>query len=69
MDKPVVIKVRRSGPYLVQGPAKLVDADGREFDVGDRGDFVLCRCGHSQNRPFCDGAHKQIGFTAEDSAH
>ena len=67
MPEPVTIKVRRNGPYLVTGPAKLIDADGREFDVGDRGDFVLCRCGHSAQRPFCDGAHKAAGFTANDS--
>lgn len=68
MLEPVIIKVRARGPYLVCGPAKLVDAEGNDIDVGDRDDFVLCRCGHSAQRPFCDGAHKAAGFEAHDSA-
>ncbi len=63
----VTIKVRDHGPYLVSGPVKLVDSQGNEIDVGDRDDFVLCRCGQSANRPFCDGAHKQAGVEAEGS--
>ncbi len=68
MSEPVIIKVRHNGPFLVTGPATLVDVDGNTFDVGDRGDFVLCRCGHSGKRPFCDGSHKQCGFQSAESA-
>ncbi len=67
MSEPVVITVRDNGPFLVKGPAQLVDAEGRRIDVGSRSDFVLCRCGHSANKPFCDGAHKQCGFNSDDS--
>jgi len=68
MTEPVTIKVRVDGPLLVSGPARLIDSQGNEFDVGDRGDFVLCRCGLSGKRPFCDGAHKAGGFRANESA-
>ena len=60
MDK-VTIQTRPNGPYLVQGPIRLVDADGKEFTVtGER--VALCRCGGSTNKPFCDGTHSKIGF-------
>lgn len=68
MNEQVTIKVREDGPLLVSGPAKLIDFQGNEFEVGDRGDFVLCRCGHSEKRPFCDGAHKRDGFQAGETA-
>jgi CDGSH iron-sulfur domain-containing protein 3 len=68
MDK-VVIKVRHNGPYKVTGPITLIDADDREYDLGDRGEtIVLCRCGNSQSKPFCDGTHKQVGFQAGERA-
>ena len=58
------IKVRDNGPYLVDGDdVHVVDADGNEFPV-DRRPFALCRCGHSANKPFCDGAHNREGFQA-----
>ena len=57
---PVTIKVRRDGPLLVQGPVRLIDADGNEIPwEGD--DIVLCRCGRSATKPFCDRSHRQIG--------
>ena len=66
MDKPTVI-TRLNGPYLVKGPIRLVDADGKEFTLS--GDTIaLCRCGHSSNKPFCDGTHGKIGFQAEQKA-
>jgi CDGSH iron-sulfur domain-containing protein 3 len=65
----VVIKVRHNGPYKVTGPIRLIDADEREYDIGDRGEtIVLCRCGGSQSKPFCDGTHSQIGFQGAERA-
>ncbi len=65
----VTIAVRSNGPYRLAGPFKLVDADGNEIKVGNEREFVtLCRCGQSANKPFCDGAHKEIGFQAESKA-
>ena len=63
----MTIKVREGGPYLVLGPATLTDADGTVYRIeGDN--FVLCRCGGSQTKPFCDGSHKINGFTATERA-
>jgi CDGSH-type Zn-finger protein len=55
----VTIKVRRDGPLLVRGPVTLIDHEGEPFEVEE--DFVLCRCGGSAEKPFCDGTHKR-GF-------
>jgi len=54
------IKVRKNGPYLVTGPCELTDHEGNRFEVTE--DFVLCRCGGSRTKPFCDGSHKRNGF-------
>jgi CDGSH-type Zn-finger protein len=64
-DSPVTILVRRNGPYRVYGPAKLVDQDGNEFDIPPGDWFVLCRCGESETKPFCDSTHKRIDFKPE----
>jgi len=63
----VTITTRPNGPYLVKGPIRLVDPDGKEFTV--QGDTVaLCRCGGSTNKPFCDGTHSKLGFQAAEKA-
>lgn len=51
------------GPLLVRGDVELSDADGRPIPRRRR-TVALCRCGKSGLAPFCDGTHKQIGFTA-----
>jgi CDGSH-type Zn-finger protein len=69
MAEPVEIKVRLNGPYRVQGPIRLVDADGNEFELPDDGrPLALCRCGGSTTKPFCDGTHSKIGFDAATRA-
>lgn len=49
-----------NGPYLVSGPMRLTDVDGREISHPDP--VALCRCGGSNNKPFCDGTHVAIDF-------
>jgi CDGSH-type Zn-finger protein len=63
-DSPTKITPYRNGPYLVRGPLAIIDQDGNEIEVKRRV-VALCRCGHSQIRPFCDGTHKAIGFQAD----
>jgi CDGSH-type Zn-finger protein len=63
----VEIKVRANGPYKVTGPVRVVDAEGNEFALPEGSSIVLCRCGHSQTKPFCDKSHRRVGFVAEDS--
>ncbi|WP_205695750.1 CDGSH iron-sulfur domain-containing protein [Conexibacter sp. SYSU D00693] len=53
----------RDGPLLVRGPFTIVDQDGGEIRV-DRETVALCRCGKSRSRPFCDGTHRAIRFSA-----
>ena len=43
---------------------RLVDPDGGVFEVQD-GPIVLCRCGRSQTKPFCDESHRDCGFTPD----
>jgi CDGSH-type Zn-finger protein len=57
----VEIKVRANGPYKVAGDVRLVDADGNEIDTKPYekdGSIVLCRCGESKTKPFCDRSHR-----------
>jgi len=56
----VTITPSQDGPYLVSGPVKLTDVDGREIPHGEQ--MALCRCGQSGNKPFCDGTHVTIDF-------
>jgi CDGSH-type Zn-finger protein len=53
----------RDGPLLVRGPFQLIDQDGNEIAV-DRETVALCRCGRSRIRPFCDGTHQVVRFSA-----
>jgi CDGSH-type Zn-finger protein len=65
----VTIRTRPNGPYLVEGPFRLVDSEGHEFPLDStKPAFALCRCGHSSKKPFCDGTHKTVGFVADERA-
>jgi CDGSH-type Zn-finger protein len=57
-DTSVEIKVRDNGPYKVTGPVRLVDPEGGVFEVAAGESIVLCRCGLSADKPFCDKSHK-----------
>ncbi|HVX30132.1 MAG TPA: CDGSH iron-sulfur domain-containing protein [Nitrolancea sp.] len=57
----VRIEVTRNGSYHVLGPVTVVDHKGNEV-VLDGEDIWLCRCGHSETKPFCDGSHRRVGF-------
>jgi CDGSH-type Zn-finger protein len=62
------IKVRLNGPYLVEGDdITIVDWNGNEY-VPPKRPFVLCRCGGSTKKPFCDGTHSRAGFQAAEAA-
>lgn len=63
----VSITPRANGPLMIQGNFKIVDAQGNEYSV--EGDVVtLCRCGQSDNKPFCDGTHRDCGFDGPSEA-
>ena len=49
-----------NGPLYVRGSVEVRDRRGELFAAGTR--MALCRCGHSQNQPFCDLSHREAGF-------
>jgi hypothetical protein len=49
-----------SGPIFVKGRVPLLSSKGFTYEVRNR--YALCRCGGSQNKPFCDAMHVNLGF-------
>ena len=62
------ITVKSHGSIRIEGDFALCDVDGNPFDLGGRTGISLCRCGHSNDKPFCDGSHKTKGFQSEIKA-
>jgi len=56
------ITVNNNGPLRIEGDIEIYDASGGKFDLAGRQFISLCRCGHSMNKPFCDGSHARCGF-------
>jgi CDGSH-type Zn-finger protein len=78
-DKRIVITA--DGPYIVQGNVPLVRKTQVVSEYGEPltwkkdatlqtnpGEYALCRCGQSGNKPFCDGAHVEVGFDGTERA-
>lgn len=61
-DGAVEVAPQTDGPLKVTGNLEVVSGTGRTVNRVTR--TFLCRCGHSQNKPYCDGSHKAAGFTA-----
>ncbi len=75
------VKVCKNGPYLIRGGIPLTQKiirydkkfdsceweDGKTFPI--QMNYTLCRCGQSQNKPFCDGTHNKINFDGTETAH
>lgn len=59
---PTVITVRNNGNLRIEGDFVIHDAEGNPYDLAGRTATTLCRCGHSEKKPFCDSTHKKIGF-------
>ena len=67
----IKITAKKNGPFRVEaaeGEALLLDYEGNQYDLTGKPGFSLCRCGHSSNKPFCDGTHNKVGFQAEETA-
>jgi CDGSH-type Zn-finger protein len=56
------VTVNNNGPLRIEGEFSICDASGREFGLSGRTVISLCRCGLSENKPFCDGSHARQGF-------
>mgnify|MGYP002795030540 CR=1 FL=1 len=52
------ITVNNNGSLRIEGDFEMLDKSGNVYDLGGRDLVSLCRCGHSKNKPFCDGSHK-----------
>lgn len=74
----VVIRCREDGPLVVELPVtpdgptvalRVTDHRGRDFPLPThKRSVALCRCGQTRTRPFCDGSHRDCGFSAGDEA-
>ncbi len=57
------IVAKENGPYIIEVEGEvLIDGERKEVKV-----IALCRCGHSQNKPFCDGSHAKKNFQAKET--
>ncbi len=59
------IIVNNNGSLKISGDFELLDSSGNSFDLSGRTVISLCRCGQSNNQPFCDGEHKRCEFKSE----
>jgi CDGSH-type Zn-finger protein len=75
------IKIKKNGPYVVSGDVPLVRKTQVVSEYGEpltwqlqekleteEGEYYLCRCGQSSDKPFCDGTHRKVGFDGTESA-
>ena len=70
MADDVTITPSKNGPNIVKGHVRIVWPGGHEIKTN--GTVLLCRCGHSNDKPFCDGTHAKIGFKSvegDETAH
>jgi CDGSH-type Zn-finger protein len=56
-----IITPKNDGPYHIKGDFRITTQSGKEMEPG-KDEVWLCRCGHSQNKPFCDGSHRKAEF-------
>lgn len=69
MSDPLTIHCRKNGPLVLPRSVRIVDHLGNEFALPQGKEMIaLCRCGQSQNKPFCDGRHRQSEFKAAEIA-
>jgi len=61
-DGALAITPYPNGPLGVAGAVEIISGTGRTIDRVEK--IALCRCGHSGRKPFCDGTHARVGFTA-----
>ena len=57
------IKAIKDGPLMLMGNVSVIASGAKAAWRGNR--VALCRCGASGNKPFCDGQHKEVGFTSD----
>ncbi len=60
-ENPPSIQCAKNGPYLVKNLPRFTNSHDEQ--VPTKATIVLCRCGASKNKPYCDGSHDRIGFS------
>ena len=60
---PATVQPRLNGPLFVRGEVVVVDTQGNVLREARR--MALCRCGHSENKPYCDLSHRAAGFRGQ----
>jgi CDGSH-type Zn-finger protein len=56
------VTVLKNGPYHITGGIELIGENIQFGEGASKEHYTLCRCGASENKPFCDGAHKSSKF-------
>jgi len=54
------IDIKKNGPLVIKGVSEMIGPDGEALEA--KPTMFLCRCGHSANKPFCDGSHSKIDW-------
>ncbi len=62
------VTIFNNGPVRLEGDFEIYDAAGNPFGLAGRTVISLCRCGLSDNKPFCDGTHGRQGFQSSCEA-
>ena len=65
-EDPTTVEPRPDGPLFVRGRVRIVRPDGSVIDDGPR--FALCRCGATANPPYCNNAHRAVGWRSPPDA-
>ena len=60
--KKPTVEISENGPILISSKTLTVSTPSK---TSKHTTIAICRCGHSDNKPFCDGTHSKIGFTAD----
>lgn len=64
----VTISLIGNGPIMIEGPVTLLDHNDQPLPTKEGKAIFLCRCGQSEEKPYCDGTHKQCGFVSPNPA-
>ncbi len=59
MSTPTKITVNSNGSLKIEGEFVITDSQGNEYGLQGRTTVGICRCGLSNNKPFCDGSHRE----------
>lgn len=64
MSEKVTLQFQEDGPIILTGEVEVVNGEGTFIDI--QKSTALCRCGLSEDKPFCDGHHVTSGFKAAE---